>query len=192
MRAADEQDWQLRAAQGDRAAFAWLVQQHQTAVFNVAYRLLGSRRDAEDASQEAFLRAYRALERYDPLRPFGPWIKRITANLCYNRLEAQSIRPALTATDLGRADDPADLDDWAAGAPTPEQTLLAQEQAGRIRAAILRLPPRYRTVIELRHFQELSYEEIAAVMERPLSTIKSDLFRARKKLAGLLTGNQQP
>ncbi len=190
MRVADEQDWQLRAAQGDRAAFAWLVQQHQTAVFNVAYRLLGNRRDAEDATQEAFLRAFRALHRYDPQRPFRPWIRRIATNLCYNRLEARRIRPALTAADVGRSDDPASLDDWAATAPTPEQSILTQEQAGRIRAALLQLPPRYRTVIELRHFQELSYEEIAAAMERPLSSVKSDLFRARKKLADLLTRNQ--
>ncbi|MCA9936606.1 MAG: sigma-70 family RNA polymerase sigma factor [Ardenticatenaceae bacterium] len=186
MLAADEQDWQRRAAQGDRAAFAWLVQQHQTAVFNVAYRLLGNRRDAEDAAQEAFLRAFRNMARFDSQRPFRPWIKRITTNLCLNRLEAQRVRPAITEADVGNTDNPANLDEWAHHNPTPEQRMLAQEQAGDIRAAILQLPPHYRAVIELRHFQELSYEEMAVVLERPLSSVKSDLFRARKKLGDLL------
>ena len=187
MTLADEQEWLRRAQQGDGMAFGWLVRGHQTAVFNVAYRLLGQRRDAEDATQEAFLRAFQALSRFEVDRQFAPWIKRITVNVCLNRLAGQQARPYLAASDLpGEADTPADLDEWANSAPTPEQTLLAQEQTERIWAAIWRLPPRYRAVIELRHFQELDYQEMAGVLERPLSDIKSDLFRARKQLAALL------
>lgn len=181
---ANERDLLNRAQQGDEAALAALVHRYQTAVFNVAYRLLGSRQDAEDAAQEAFVRAFRALDRFDRERPFAPWIKRITANHCLNRLEAARARPFIPEADLAAPGETAvTLDKWAGSNPTPEQALLAQEQAGQIRLAIAALPPRYRTVIELRHFQQLSYEEIAAVMERPLSSVKSDLFRARKMLA---------
>ncbi len=182
----DEQQLLQQAQQGDEtsaAAYGEIVRRYQTAVFNVAYRLLGRRVEAEDAAQEAFLRAYRSLDRFDLERPFAPWIKRITTNLCLNWLESAQTRTQLLAAELSRADRPVSLDDWAQTAPSPEQTLVREEQSTRLHAAIWELPPRYRVAIELRHFQELSYEEMAEVMERPLSSVKSDLFRARKLLA---------
>jgi len=186
---ADERDWLLRAQQGDGTAFAELVRCHQTAVFNVAYRLLGRRQDAEDATQEAFMRAYRALDKFDVERPFAPWIKRITTNLCYNWLDKERIRPAVTEADLSRdGEESRDLADLAQTPTTPEHALSAAEQSDQVRAALLQLPPRYRVVVELRHFQDLSYAEIAEILERPLSDVKSDLFRGRKKLAKLLKG----
>ncbi|MAT97082.1 MAG: RNA polymerase subunit sigma [Anaerolineaceae bacterium] len=165
------------------AAYGEVVRRYQTAVFNVAYRLLGRRVEAEDAAQEAFLRAYRALDRFDVKRPFAPWIKRITTNLCLNWLESARARTQLLAAELARDDRPVSMDDWAQTTPSPEQTMVREEQSTRLHKAILELPPRYRVAIELRHFQELSYEEIAEEMERPLSSVKSDLFRARKMLA---------
>ena len=181
---ANEQEILQRAKQGEEAALAALVHRHQTAVFNVAFRLLGNRQDAEDAAQEAFIRAFHALDTFDATRPFAPWIKRITANHCLNRLEKARIRPAVTAVDLAAPGEEAvTLDKFAHHNPTPEQAVLGQEQAGDIRAAIMSLPPRYRVVIELRHFQQMAYDEIAQAMERPLSSVKSDLFRARKMLA---------
>ncbi|HFQ93707.1 MAG TPA: sigma-70 family RNA polymerase sigma factor, partial [Anaerolineae bacterium] len=159
----------------------------QTAVFNVAYRMFGRREDAEDAAQEAFLRAYKALDRFDETRPFAPWIKRITVNLCLNWLEAEKVRPQISAADMGAADEDApDMDAWRHAAPTPEQTMIRQEQGDKLRQAILQLPPRYRAVIECRHFQEMRYDEMAEVLERPLSSVKSDLFRARKMLREIL------
>jgi RNA polymerase sigma-70 factor (ECF subfamily) len=184
MAQANEFDLLNRAKQGDEAALAALVHRYQTAVFNVAYRLLGSRQDAEDAAQEAFVRAFQSLGAFDAERPFAPWIKRITANHCLNRLEAAKIRPFVPEADLsGPGETAVTLDNWPQPNPTPEQVLLAQEQSGHIRTAIAALPPGYRMAIELRHFQQLSYEEMAVVLERPLSSVKSDLFRARKMLA---------
>lgn len=181
---ANEREILERAKQGDEAALTALVHRCQTAVFNVAYRFLGNRQDAEDAAQEAFVRAFRALDTFDSERPFAPWIKRIAANHCLNRLEAAKIRPYIPEVDLAPPGETVmTLDKWAHHTPNPEQTLLAQEQAGTVRAAIVDLPPRYRMAIELRHFQGLNYEEMARVMERPLSSVKSDLFRARKMLA---------
>ncbi len=174
----------LQSCAGDQTAFGDLVRQHQTTVFNVAYRVLGNRQAAEDATQEAFVRAYRALDRFDKERPFAPWVKRICLNVCINWLEAEKIRPQTTASDLGRPDAPKSApEQWRDTKLTPEQTVMQTETAQHLRTAILQLPPTYRAVIELRHFQEMSYAEIATALQRPLSSIKSDLFRARKILA---------
>jgi len=172
MSTAEERELTRRAAHGDRAAFGEIVRRHQQAVFNVAYRLLGNRQDAEDAAQETFLRAYQFFGRFNADRPLAPWLKRIAVNVCLNRLE--SLRPELSLDQVPLRPEPA---------PGPEEYTLAREVGERLRAEIARLPPRYRAVIELRHFQDLSYEEIAAALHRPLSDVKSDLFRARKLLA---------
>ena len=192
---ANERELLLQAKQGNTAAYGKLLQSHQTAVFNVAYRLLGNRRDAEDMTQETFLRGYRALNTFDLARVrgenlFAPWIKRIATNVSLNWLESRRIRPQTTASDLPRAEesDVRDMDEWASEQTTPEQGLVQQERSQRLRAAILALPPHYRAVVELRHQQEMSYAEIAKALERPLSSVKSDLFRARKMLATKMTG----
>jgi RNA polymerase sigma-70 factor (ECF subfamily) len=177
----------LRVAQGDAEAFGELVRRHQSAVFNVAYRMLGNRGDAEDVTQEVFIRAFRAFHTFDPERPLRPWLKQIATNYTLNWLESARVRPETVAADLGQpGNERNSLDEWQQESPTPEQALSAEETAGQVRAGILRLPPHYRAVIELRHFQELSYEEIAIALKRPLSDVKSDLFRARKMLAQLL------
>ncbi|MCI0397634.1 MAG: sigma-70 family RNA polymerase sigma factor [Chloroflexi bacterium] len=184
MLAAGDEELARRAREGDHAAFGEVVRRHQQAVFNVAYRLLGNRRDAEDATQEAFLRAFRAFHTFDPARPLAPWLKRIAANVCLNWLETARVKPLLVASDVARPDETTlDLEELAHSQPSPEQALAARETAGRVRAAILKLPPHYRVVIELRHFQDLSYDEMTQALGRPLSSVKSDLFRARKLLA---------
>lgn len=158
-----------RAAQGDKEAFGELVRRHQNAIFRIAYRLLGERAAAEDATQESFLRAWKALPFYDPARPFAPWLKRITVNLCLNLLKRQPPLP-FTAWKHG------------SNSPAPEEEVIQREQAHKVHAAILSLPPRYRVVIELRHFQGLTYAEMARALHWPLSDVKSNLFRARRLL----------
>ncbi|NOY97705.1 MAG: sigma-70 family RNA polymerase sigma factor [Chloroflexi bacterium] len=170
---ANDRGLTLLAARGDQDAFGELVRRHQSAVFNVAYRMLGNRRDAEDAAQETFIRAYRSFSTYDTGRPLRPWLKRIAVNVCLNHIGRS--RPLLSLDDgLPPPPEPS---------PGPEAQTVNRERDARIRDEILSLPPRYRAVIELRHFQELSYAEIAEALDRPLSDVKSDLFRARKMLA---------
>ena len=167
-----------RSGQGDPEAFGELVRCYQSSVFNVCYRLLGERSAAEDQAQEAFLRAYQRLGTFDVSRPFGPWMRRVAANLCLNHLE----RPP--QPDQALDDEAAlPLDEHWHGTQDPALVTEQTQAAQALRAAILALPPRYRAVIELRHFQELSYAEMAAALARPLSDVKSDLFRARKLLA---------
>ncbi|MGD0878628.1 MAG: sigma-70 family RNA polymerase sigma factor [Anaerolineales bacterium] len=170
----DERELAQRAAQGDRKAFGGLVKCHQAGVYNVAYRMLGECRDAEDAVQETFLRAFRSIRTLDPQRSPGAWLKKIAVNVCLNRLER---RGTLTLEDE---------DDFPAKDPGPEAQTIEREQTHQVRDALLALPPRYRAAIELRHFQELSYTEMAETLHRRMSDVKSDLFRARKLLAEIL------
>ena len=187
-----DQDLVLRVVQGDDEAFALLVRRYQGTVFNVAYRLLGNRSDAEDLAQETFIRAYRAMASFDLERPLAPWLKRITTNVCLNWLERQKTRPQTTASDLAGADEDEDpLDRFADPGNTPEQQLTGGEQTQQIRNALTHLPARYRVVVELRHYQDLSYEEIALALNVPVSTVKSDLFRARKRLEVELIGTER-
>ena len=168
----------MRVLQGDQDAFGEIVTRHQQAVFNTAYRVLGNVHDAEDAAQEAFIRAYQFIDRFDPVRPLAPWLARIVVNICLNRVEGQR---SLSPLDDERTEAP-DPE------PGPEMQSTARVRDDTIRYELSRLPPRYRVVIELRHFQDLSYAEIANQLGRPLSDVKSDLFRARKLLAERLKG----
>jgi RNA polymerase sigma-70 factor, ECF subfamily len=173
------------ALRGDPEAYGELVRRHQAAVYNVAYRLVGDRQEALDLAQEAFVRAYHALASFDQHRPFGPWIKRIAANVALSWLQRRRV-PTVPLT--GHPAHAGGTAAEAAGRPPPdysaepERIYLAVERQARVRAAILALPPHYRAVIELRHFQDLTYEEIAATLAIPVSDVKSHLFRARRLL----------
>jgi RNA polymerase sigma-70 factor, ECF subfamily len=171
MTAPTDRDLILRARRGDRDAFGELVTRYQTGVFNVCYRMTNERREAEDLAQETFLRVYSRLDMFDLEREFGPWVRRAAANLCLNHLESQKVTAEI--------DDDRDADESSG----PEAVVEVRERSEKIRAALASLPPNYRTVVELRHYQELSYDEIATELNIPLSDVKSHLFRARKLLA---------
>ena len=171
MSAPSDRDLIQRARRGDAEAFGELVVRYQMGVFNVCFRILHERLGAEDMTQETFLRARDRLQTFDEERSFGPWIRRVAANVCLNLLEAQRQTAPL--------DEERDTDE----SHSPESQVEAQERSEQIREALASLPARYRVVIELRHYQELSYDEIAAELDIPLSDVKSHLFRARKILA---------
>jgi RNA polymerase sigma-70 factor (ECF subfamily) len=159
--------------QGNLAPYRLLVERHQSAVFNAAYRLLGHVEEAADISQEAFLRAYQALASFQTDRPLAPWLCRIAINLALNRLKQR--QPALSL-DEETGYEPPDL------SAEPHTVLLQAEQQQILRQAILALPPEQRALIELRHFQDQSYEEIAADLGISLNNVKIRLFRARQQL----------
>ena len=171
-------DLALLARQGKTEAFGELVSRYQVSVYNVCLRLLGDAPGAEDLTQETFLRAYQHLDSYQLERPFGPWIRRVAANLCINHLKH---RQWLTSP----LDD--ENDDFAAGAENnPEQAVQRKETREDIAAALRQLRPLQRAVIELSHFHGLRYAEIAAELDLPMSDVKSHLFRARKRLSEIL------
>ena len=165
---------------GNQSQYGLLVEHHQRAVFNAAYRLLGNREEAADITQDAFLRAYQALDSFQRDKPLAPWLCRIAINLSLNRLKKQRATLSLNEERDGMAQEVAD------SSSEPQAKLLQAEQQQRLRQAILALPSEQRVVIELRHFQALSYEEIAAQLDISLANVKSRLFRARKKLRQIL------
>lgn len=171
MDASLDRDLILHARRGDNEAYGELVTRHQTSVFNVCYRILHERAEAEDMVQETFIRAYRRLESFDLERPFGPWIRRVAANVCLNQLETHKVTSELH--------DERDANENE----RPEAIYVVKERNEQIRLALVSLPANYRAVIELRHYQEMSYDEIAIELKIPLSDVKSNLFRARKLLA---------
>ena len=170
-----EHELAVCAQRGDLDAYGELVRCHQSGVFSVCYRMLGERGEAEDAAQETFIRAYERIHLFDAQRPFGPWVRRVAANLCINRMQARDILHLPYEDGLGES-----------GASTwisPEAAVERAERSEAIWAAILSLPAQYRAVIELRHFQGLSYEEIAQALAISSSAVKTHLHRARKILA---------
>jgi RNA polymerase sigma-70 factor (ECF subfamily) len=171
MNAPSDRDLVQLAIRGENDAFGELVTRYQTGVFNVCYRILHERGEAEDMAQETFLRAHGRLNSFDAERPFGPWIRRVAANVCLNYLESQKVTAEL--------DEEKDADE----SHSPEKQVEVKERSEQIRAALASLPAHYRAVVELRHYQEMSYEEIAGELKIPLSDVKSHLFRARKILA---------
>ncbi|HZM21039.1 MAG TPA: sigma-70 family RNA polymerase sigma factor, partial [Anaerolineales bacterium] len=171
MTAPTDRDLILRARRGDAEAYGELVTRYQTSIFNVCYRILHERGEAEDLAQESFIRAYDRINTFDIEREFGPWIRRVAANVCLNHLESQP-----KSVELNDERD-------AGESQRPEAVMEVHERSEHIRRALASLPPHYRLVIELRHYQELSYDEIAGELDIPLSDVKSHLFRARKLLA---------
>ena len=167
-----------RTLNGDLEAFGELVQIYQTSVFNVCYRVLGNRRDAEDLAQEAFLRAHKKLASYDPERPFGPWIRTLSANLCNNKLNRRVLTPVTLEDERDLlTKDPV---------RNPETALEISQENQALYQALWKLPHKHRLAVELRHFQGLSYQEMAETMNLPLNTVRSQLYRGRQKLVELL------
>lgn len=160
---------------GNPEAFGTLVERYDRAVYHLAYRTLREVEDAKDATQEAFLKAYRALHTFRPGAKFATWIFTITYHACCDRLNR---RKRMSRDELPDRADP------TAG---PEQQTEAADDAVRLRAAIEALPEKYRTVITLFHLQGKQYEEIAEVLGLPMGTVKTHLFRAKDLLRKALS-----
>lgn len=166
-----------QALQGDTDAFGELVILYQQPIFNLAYRLLGNGEEAEDAAQEAFIRAFINLSQYDTARSFKTWLFSITSNHCIDRLRKRRLmwlsideplppHPALVSPEL-----------------SPEQATLQQEQSLYVQHLLEELSPDYRAAVILRYWYDMSYLEIAEALSTTESAIKSRLFRARQMLA---------
>lgn len=171
----DEAALIARSRGGDANAYACLVQKHQEVAFRTAYACTGNAADAEDAAQEGFVKAYRALGRFRDGAPFRPWLLAIVANEARNRRRSATRREALVLR-AGR--------DRTAGdaAQSPEAAVLATERREMLAAALGRLNDRDREIIVLRYLLELSEEETAAAAGCRVGTVKSRLSRAMERL----------
>lgn len=168
----------LKAQSGDIDAFEQLVERYSDLAFRSAYLILGAAPDVEDACQEAFFKAYRALSGFRPERPLRPWLLRIVVNEARNRRRGNSRRPEL-GTDIEAAAHPTP----EAG---PEEAALDAERRARLLRAVNGLAEGDRQVVVCRYFLELSVEETAGVLGRPVGTVKSRLSRALDRLRRLM------
>ena len=181
MESGADADLVRRCLAGEEQAYRELVVRYQRQVFSVARRIVGSVEDAEDLTQETFVRMFRALERYDATRPFSAWLFTIATRLCIDHLRRRRLRPISMVQREPGSDEEYTLEVEDQGLRPDEQATHAEEE-GRVRDLIDSLPYHYRVVVVLRHQQDMSYEEIAEALHLPLGTVKARIHRARALL----------
>jgi RNA polymerase sigma-70 factor, ECF subfamily len=170
-----EAGWVERAQTGDNEAFSYLLETYQKPVYNLCYRMLGDPADAEDAAQEAFLRAYKNMRRYDNQRSFSTWLLSIAAHYCIDQVRRRRY-PILSYDEMPQLD-PSDL------GPGPEKAYLISEDQQRVKELLETLQPQDRAAVVLRYWYDFSYEEIADSLSLTVSAVKSRLHRSRRELA---------
>lgn len=170
-----------RVKKGEKRAFDVLVLKYQSRVVNLVSRFVRNPADAMDVTQEAFLKAYRAIPNFRGESAFYTWLYRIAVNTAKNYLAMQSRRPPEVDQDISDIEQ-IEGDNTLKDNDTPEHLLLAAEIQATVIAAIGQLPEDLRTAIMLRELEGLSYEEIASVMECPIGTVRSRIFRAREAI----------
>ncbi|MFP4052410.1 MAG: RNA polymerase sigma factor [Phycisphaerae bacterium] len=170
-----------RCKAGDKKAFGALVKRYAGPAMGTAQMMLNCHMDAQDVSQEAFVKAWRNIKRFDGRSRFYTWFSVILRNCCRDRLRKRRGKETAELTE-GHVDDNPFFD--------PHGRVETDERCGRIRQAILKLPPIHREVIIMSHFQDLSYKQMATELGIPIGTVTSRLHAARNALRGLLEGEE--
>lgn len=173
----NETKWLEAARHGDAQAFSRLVEMYSKPVFNLCYRMLGNGQDAEDAAQESFLRAFRALHRYDPNRKFATWLLSIAANYCID--QHRRVRPPIVSLDDDNTDE---VPERSAG---PEKRTVQRETKDQVQKLLNNLSPKDRAAMILFYWYEYSYIEIARELAITESALKARMHRARRSLAAI-------
>lgn len=178
-----------RAQEGESEAFRDLVERHSDRVFRLAFRMTGNAHDAEDVVQETFLRAYRALSRFDARADFATWVHRIAVNCAIDVLRARKRRG-----EFRRADDAGGLEPDALPSrnPGPEADALRAETRRGVETALGTLSAKERAAFVLRHFEQMSVEEIARTLQVGSGAVKQSVFRAVRKLRRELAPQEGP
>jgi len=173
-----------RVRSGDSDGFRTLVERHSRGVFRIAYRITGNEADAEDVVQEAFLRAYRQLDRYELRSSFGTWVSRIAANYALDlvRSKRRNVERQPLADEQGESL----FDRIRSGEPDQERLLLSAEVRKRFDQTMAALSHQERTAFEMRHFDGMSIEQIGSVLNLGDSAAKNSIFRAVRKLRAAL------
>jgi len=181
---ADDLRLMQRVGQGDTTAFEELVEKHQALVAGTVARMLGSNSDVEDIAQQVFIRVWKSARRYVPRAKFTTWLLKITRNLVFNELRRTKRRAQVPLQAEGSGEDPTLKDDMNLA---PDASLLETELQRTIEEAILQLPEAQRMALVLRRYEQLSYEQIAEVLDLSVPAVKSVLFRARAELRSRLS-----
>lgn len=167
--------------QGDQSAFEEIVELYKTNVFYICYRMIGNRYEAEDLAQEAFIRAYLNIESFDQKKKFSTWLYRIATNLTIDFLRKRKPDYSLDA-DIGGSDGLTLYTQIESNDALPEEQVEGLEFQQWIHKEILKLPPKYRSVIVLKYIDELSLKEISDILNIPIGTVKTRIHRGREAL----------
>src|SRR3982751_3149723 len=187
----DDRTLVARILEGDRDRFTELVKRYEKRIVNYVYRITHRYEDAHDLAQEIFVKVFLALDRYDPKYQFSTWLFRIAQNSAIDALRKKSIAE-VPLMRPGSDDENAKERDFADGGISPYRALKNKQLSAAIDKAVQDLPSDYRELIQLRHYAELSYEEIASMKKLPLGTVKNKLFRARNLLKDALDSFTEP
>lgn len=178
-----------QALQGNEKAFELLLKKYRNLVFSIMLKMVRNKQEAEDLTQEAFMKAFSSLSTFNDEFAFSTWLMKIASNNCIDFLRKRKLKTYSIHEPINYKDEKIEIDipDHDAG---PERILIQSERSRMIEEAINELPERYRYVVILRHKEEKTYEEIAEIMNLPLGTVKAQIFRAReilnKKLRSML------
>jgi RNA polymerase sigma-70 factor (ECF subfamily) len=178
----DEQAMWRVQTEDDERAFAQLVRRWEEPIRRLCARMLGDAHRGEDLAQDAFARVFARRKDYQPSGKFSTWLWRIALNLCYDELRRLKRRGE---ESLDSADAPVldEAQSWITPIPAPDEALVAQEQGELVREAMLRLPEVYRSVLILRHYEDLKFREIAEVLDLPEGTVKSRMAEALTQMS---------
>ncbi|KAB7704111.1 RNA polymerase sigma factor SigW [Bacillus aerolatus] len=166
---------------GDQNAFGEIVELYKDKVYQICYRMLWDRYEAEDAAQETFIKAFINIHTYDPGKKFATWLYRIATNLCIDRIRKKKPDYHLDAEVAG-TEGLNMYSQVASAEKLPEEAVENLELKETIQAAIFKLPEKYRSVIVLKYIEELQLQEIAEILELPLGTVKTRVHRGREAL----------
>jgi len=185
------QDYGLvqKALQGDEKAFARLLSRYKDTIYFMLLKMLNNRSDAEDLTLEAFGKAFKNLHQYSPTYAFSTWLFKIASNNCIDFLRKKKG----TMISLENDNENIEMSETArlkSKDLNPEERLIRKQKAILLHKVVRRLKPHYQTLVELRYFNELSYEEIAKELHLPLGTVKAQLFRARQMLFKLIESTE--
>ncbi len=175
-----------KAIQGDQKAYESLVERYQRGLFNMIFQMVKNREETEDLVQETFIKAFNALQSYDNRFAFSTWLYKIAYNNCIDTIRKKKLRTYPLDKPI-RTHEGEVQQEIRDDTTSPEGDYLYSEKRSQIQASIDNLPPRYKRVIELRHQEEKSYEEISDMLHIPLGTVKARIFRAREMLKKMLS-----
>lgn len=194
-KAKEDYELVLAAKAGDQKAYAELLGRYRDAIYFMILKMINNKSDAEDLTIEAFGKAFKNIQQYSSDYAFSTWLFKIASNNCIDYLRKNKISSYQTissADEISRSDD--DFEPTitlSSDSLDPEESMIKDQKATLMRTVVQKLKPRYRKLIELRYFNEFSYEEIAQELELPIGTVKAQLFRARELLYNTLKKSEK-
>ena len=179
----------MLAIKGNQKAYAELLSRYRDAIYFMLLKMVNNKFDAEDLTIEAFGKAFKNIEQYSPKFAFSTWLFKIASNNCIDFLRKKKAN----TISIDIANDENEFDNTTvlqSKMLSPEEKLIKEQKSELLQTIVSRLKPRYRNLVELRYYKELSYEEIAKELELPLGTVKAQLFRARELLYNIILKSQ--